>query len=227
MKRLAGYVLCFIGLCAVFTTCYYISFQRALNHYNEKAVERDNQLLKSLEEYKKQEQLLYSSEQGAVATPEPESSYTSKEQDIIKPGTKYILETYQLKDNSLVREELAPTADLIGLTRSEVIIKLSDYMKEMPISEEMDGLYGYELLSFSPKEVVIRKSYNSEMHKFQYYVAVRDGKVIVYYSDRKTVYDQTEIEAVNLPEKDRNELMKGIEVRTRDELYSLLESYSS
>ncbi|ABX42967.1 BofC C-terminal domain-containing protein [Lachnoclostridium phytofermentans] len=226
MKRLVGYFLCFVGLCAFFTTCYYISFRRALSHFNEKAVERDHQLLQSLEEYKKQELLLYNQKQVQV-TPEPDVSTTSNEQDIILPSTKYILETYQLKDNSLVREELAPTADLIGLTRREIILKLSDYMKEIPISEEMDGLYGYELLTFSPKEFVIRKSYNADMHKFQYYVAVRDGKVIVYYSDRKTVYEQTEIDAVNLPENDRNELMKGIEVRTRDELYSLLESYSS
>lgn len=197
-----------------------------MSHFNEKAVERDHQLLQSLEEYKKQELLLYNQKQVQV-TPEPDVSTTSNEQDIILPSTKYILETYQLKDNSLVREELAPTADLIGLTRREIILKLSDYMKEIPISEEMDGLYGYELLTFSPKEFVIRKSYNADMHKFQYYVAVRDGKVIVYYSDRKTVYEQTEIDAVNLPENDRNELMKGIEVRTRDELYSLLESYSS
>ena len=227
MKRVVGYFLCFVGLCAVFTACYYISFRRALNHYNDKAVERDHQILKSLEEYKKQEILLYSNQQQIQVTPEPETSTTSKDQDIILPNTKYILETYQLKDNSLVREELVPTADLIGLTRNEIILKLSEYMKEIPISEEMDGLYGYELLSFSPKEIVIRKSYNADMHKFQYYVAVRDGKVIVYYSDRKTVYDQTEIDAINLPEKDRNDLMKGIEVRTRDELYSLLESYSS
>ncbi|HCL03704.1 MAG TPA: hypothetical protein DHW61_15085 [Lachnoclostridium phytofermentans] len=226
MKRLVGYFLGFVGLCAFFTTCYYISFQRALSHFNEKAVERDHQLLKSLEEYKKQELLLYNQQQVQV-TPEPEVSTASHEQDIILPSTIYVLETYQLKDNNLVREELAPTADLIGLTRREIILKLSDYMKEIPISEEMEGLYGYELLSFSPKEVVIRKSYNAEMHKFQYYIAVRDGKVIVYYSDRKTVYEQTEIDAVNLPEKDRNELMKGIDVRTRDELYSLLESYSS
>jgi hypothetical protein len=226
MKRLVGYFLCFVGLCAFFTTCYYISFQRALSHFNDKAVERDHQLMQSLEEYKKQELLLYNQQQVKV-TPEPEVSTASNEQDIILPSTKYILECYQLKDNSLVREELAPTADLIGLTRRELILKLSDYMKEIPISEEMDGLYGYELLSFSPKEVVIRKSYNADIHKFQYYVAVRDGKVIVYYSDRKTVYEQTEIDAISLPEKDRNELMKGIEVRTRDELYSLLESYSS
>lgn len=226
MKRLVGYFLCFVALCAFFTTCYYISFQRALSHFNEKAVERDHQLLQSLEEYKKQELLLYNQQQVQV-TPEPEVSTTSNEQDIILPGTKYILETYQQKGNTLVREELAPTADLIGLTRRDLILKLSDYMKEIPISEEMEGLYGYELLSFSPKEVVIRKSYNADLHKFQYYVAVRDGKVIVYYSDRKTVYEQTEIDAISLPEKDRNELMKGIEVKTRDELYSLLESYSS
>ncbi len=227
MKRVVGYLICFVGLCAVFTACYYISFRRALNHYNEKAVERDHQLLKSLEEYKKQEQILYSNQQQVQVTPQPEALTTSKEQDIVLPNTKYILETYQLKENSLVREELAPTADLIGLTRSEIILKLSDYMKEIPISEEMDGLYGYELLSFSQKEIVIRKSYNADMHKFRYYVAVRDGKVIIYYSDRKTVYYQTEIDAINLPEKDRNELMQGIEVRTSDELYSLLESYSS
>ena len=83
------------------------------------------------------------------------------------------------------------------------------------------------MLQFSKKEIVIRKSYNEDIVTFRYYVAVKDGKVIVYYSDLSTIYEYTTIEVMDLPESDRNELMEGVYVKTDDELYSLLESYSS
>jgi hypothetical protein len=58
-------------------------------------------------------------------------------------------------------------------------------------------------------------------------VVVKDGYVVVYNSDLKSVYSYTHIEAKNLPEEDRIALSMGIYVNNLDELYALLESYSS
>lgn len=58
-------------------------------------------------------------------------------------------------------------------------------------------------------------------------MVVEDGKIVVYYSDLKTVYEYTDIEALYLPENTRNDLMKGIYIKDEDELFTLLESFSS
>lgn len=221
MKRWVGYAICVLGLCAFFTTCYYISFKNALNKFNENAVERDSKILKSFEEYQKQAQLLDLKEnQDSVLTD------TSKE-DVIHSLTKYYLETYYLKDNKLTREELNPTSELIGMTRNEVIKYLANYMVDPPLSEVNKGLYAYDLLQFSEKEIVIRKSYNEDLVAYRYYIAVKEGKIIVYHSDLSTIYEYTSISVFDLPEDERAELMQGIYVKTEEELFSLLESYSS
>lgn len=225
MKRLAAYAICVAGLCAFFTTCYYISFKHALNQFNESAVERDSNILESFEEYQKQAQLFYpdtsTKDQEAIVDVD-----TSRE-DVITPNTRYYLETYNVKNNELLREELNPTSDLVGLNRSEVIELLADYMDNIPLSEKNQGLYAYDLLQFSTREIVVRKSYNEDLVTYRYYVAVKEGKVIIYYSDLKTIYEDTNIEVLELEEKDRNELMHGIYIKTEEELFSLLESYSS
>lgn len=222
MKRLAIYAICIAGLCAFFTTCYYISFKNALNRYNENSVERDSILMKSFEEYQKQQQLLHANNSKNDVV----NVDTSRE-DAISPNTRYYLETYYVNKNELTREELNPTGDFIGLKRNEVIQKLANYMENMPLSEKNKGLYAYDLLQFSSKEIVIRKSYNEDIVTYRYYLAVKEGKVIVYYSDLKTVYEYTNINLIDLEEKDRNDLMHGIYVKTEEELFSLLESYSS
>jgi hypothetical protein len=56
-------------------------------------------------------------------------------------------------------------------------------------------------------------------------VVVKDGYVVVYNSDLKSVYSYTHILAEDLPEEDRIALSRGIYVNSLDELYSLLESY--
>lgn len=62
---------------------------------------------------------------------------------------------------------------------------------------------------------------------FRYYLIVVDGEVVVYYGDKKTVYEYTGIETKNLSKDDRKILKQGLEVKDDEELYSILENYSS
>ncbi|MDD5933984.1 MAG: BofC C-terminal domain-containing protein [Clostridiales bacterium] len=224
MKRWIGYAVCILGLCAFFTTCYYISFRNALNKFNEGAIERDSKILESFEEYQKQATLL---KQGNVDNTTNEIRVDAVKEEVIEPTTKYFLEIYNVKTNQLTREEFNPTSELIGMNRSEVIQYLANYMLNMPLHEKNQGLYAYDLLQFSKREVVIRKSYNEDIVTFRYYLAVKDGKVIIYYSDLTTIYEYTTINVADLPEADREDLMHGVYVKTDDELFALLESYSS
>lgn len=147
--------------------------------------------------------------------------------DVVQAGAKLRIENYRLPDNELIVEEKNVTADFAGLTRTEIIQQLSDYMQNIPVAEYEKGLFAYELVKFSSDELVLRKSYNQDLVDFKYYIAVKDGYVIVYYSDLKTVYEYTKIVAIDLPESERNRLMQGIKIKTNEELYELLESYSS
>lgn len=201
----------------MFSTCYYLSYLNALNEFNNKAIEHKSKL--------------YSLNQKITPTEGVSQNNSSvpviQTEATVKPSTKYTLETYDLKTNTTQKQELNPPAALVGLTREQVVEYLATYMQDMPLSEYNKGLIGYELISFSEEEIVIKKTYNKDFVPSMFYVAIKDGKVIVYNSDQKSVFKYTEIEAKNLPEEDRIALIRGIYVNSEDELYSLLESYSS
>lgn len=217
LKKAILYLVSFLAICVMFSTCYYLSYLNALNEFNNKAIEHKSKL--------------YSLNQKITPTEAVSQNNSSvpviQTEATVKPSTKYTLETYDLKTNTTQKQELNPPAALVGLTREQVVEYLATYMQDMPLSEYNKGLIGYELISFSEEEIVIKKTYNKDFVPSMFYVAIKDGKVIVYNSDQKSVFKYTEIEAKNLPEEDRIALIRGIYVNSEDELYSLLESYSS
>jgi hypothetical protein len=202
----------------MFCACYYLSYKRALTEFNKSAVERNEKFT----------QLVQNPDPTPlVAANNTESESVDKTSDVVLPTTVYVLETYDMKTDTLDTKELNPPGYLVGLTRDEIIQYLADYMRDMTLSEYNKGLISYELLSFSPERVVIRKSYNEDFVPYRYYVVVKSGYVVVYNSDLKSVYKYTHIEAKGLPEEDRIALSQGIYVNSLYELYALLESYSS
>ena len=60
-----------------------------------------------------------------------------------------------------------------------------------------------------------------------FYLTELNGFVAVYKSDKKTIYEYTNIEVENLPEDVRNEIKNGKEIRSVEKLYGFLENYSS
>lgn len=220
LKKAYVYLLSFAGLAVMFCGCYYLSYKLALKDFNKHAVERSRDLA-----------------QMEVQTPQPTQAPASDnnqskpvnvtDSEVVLPTTTYVLETYNIKTNDLESQDQNPPGYLVGLTREEVINYFNDYMSDMTLSEYNKGLVSCELLSFSSDRVVIRKSYNEDVRLYRFYIVVENGYVVVYNSDLKSVYRYTHIEAKDLPEKDRIDLSKGIYVDSLEELYSLLESYSS
>ncbi|ROR29320.1 BofC-like protein [Mobilisporobacter senegalensis] len=215
MKMKKAYII-ITSLCAIiilFSGSYYLSYKAALEQFNNNATQKDSQLVKTVEENKLENQEEVMEVDYVVET--------------VKPNTKYTLETYNVKENSFSKEILGTPDFLIGLTREEIITYLSNYMKDVPIEEFEKGLISYELVSFSSKEVVLRKTYNSDNIKYKYYLVVLDGYITVYYSDKKTVYEYTDIELTNLSEEEQNKLVDGYYVKDQEELYGILEGYTS
>jgi hypothetical protein len=195
-----------------------MSYLHALNDFNQKAIEQKDQLL-----------TLTKKEEPTPAVTENVDNSVSviQTEDTVLPNTKYTLEIYDMKSNTTEIQELNPPAALVGLTREEIMQYITEYMSDMPLSEYNKGLISYELVSFSTDEIKMKKSYNEDFVPFRFYVVVKDGYVVIYNSDLKSVYSYTHILAKDLPEEDRLALSQGIYVNSLDELYALLESYSS
>lgn len=217
--RKAGiYIGCLLGLAFMFSFCYYFSYDRALNEFNSRSVEQNHELISYLQDLTSED---------AKASVKDSTQTSSSTEARVMPDTVYKLETYDITTNTTTTELLNPPGKFIGLSRDELISLLAEEMQDMSLSEYHKGLVSYVLISFSDKEIVLRKSYNPELIQFKYYLAIYDGEVIVYYSDKKTVYENTGIEANCLSEKAQSELSIGKFVKDEAELYSLLESYSS
>lgn len=236
LKKAYIFILSFLALSLFFSACYYLSYQHALRQFNKRAVERSEEFA-ALQDIlsptpavtaQNSESTGNNSTNNNVNTETGESVAAGVQPEpVILPSTKLILEIYDRKNGTLERTEQSPPGDLVGLTRKEVEEYLDEYMRDLTLSEYNKGLLSYELLSFSDKEVTLRKSYDADMVPYRFYVVVKNGYVVVYNSDLKSVYEYTHIEAKNLSEEDRTALSQGIYVDNIDDLYALLESFTS
>ena len=98
-------------------------------------------------------------------------------------------------------------------------------MNNKPTEEMEKGLINIEIVSFSSEKVVINKIYDEST--VVYFITENDGFIKVYYSDKKTLYENTGILVKDLPAIEKKNLQAGMFVSDKDELISILEGYSS
>lgn len=218
-KKVYIYLMSFIGLTVMFSVSYYLSYRHALYEFNRNSILRNSK-------YADLEKDINIEPEYTTELIESQTTTTVNSLTVL-PSTTYKLELYDKATDNVETKQQNPPADIVGLTREEIIEYTEKYMEDMTLSEYNKGLFAYELLSFSEDEVVMRKSYDVSSIPFRFYVVVKNGFVIVYNSDLKSVHSYTGIEAAKLPESDRVQLSKGIYINTLDELYGLLESYTS
>lgn len=200
MKKIVFYIFSFLLVAGTMSATYYYSYQRASEH----ARERTN-----------------------IIEAEQVEEADTRKQDIVWPETECVLEIYDKGTGQRVKGTLSDREELLGRNRDEVVEYLAAYMEELPIEEFQKGLLSYELLSFSANKLVLQKTYDSNQVSYEYYMAVFDNEVVVYYSDKKTVFEYTGISTENLPETELRKLNYGIYVKDQEELYGILENYSS
>lgn len=145
----------------------------------------------------------------------------------VTPETQYVLEIYDRDKDHLSTYERNVPAYLVGLNREGVEQYIQGYLADVPLDEFQMGLLSYEVVSFSQDKVVLRKVYDQATVPYQYYLVVERGYLVVYYADKKTVYEYTGIEAKNLPEEEQIRLAYGVFLKDQKELYGLLQGYSS
>lgn len=252
MKKFALYTSAFAVLCVMFTSFYYFSYKSALKKFNEQAVKQDSgtftgaagtadvtvpaaadgegskvDLAGETQNGGNGEEPLLSADGTDVPDGKDAVAADTLKKDKVMPYTAYIIETYNVATDSYTTETLRPPAELVGLTREDVEDYLKEYVDQMPLSEYEEGLASMELTEFSRKQVTVRKIYNSALVPYKYYLVVRDGYVVVYYSDKKTVFEYTHIRADELSVEDQAALSEGIGVEDAGILYGILEGYSS
>lgn len=239
LKKTAIYFLTFSAIACMFTACYYFSYKQALKDFNENATHSNSNLIKELAkqgyltniakdtEDTNSNNNTASENSDGDGVQESGAQETSAVTDTVLPTTGYTLQTYDMKAGSISEEELPTPSYLIGLTRDEVMGYLKDYLTDIPLNEFEKGLVSFELISFSTEGVVLRKTYNPDSVEYKYFLKAVNGYIVAYYGDQKTVYDYTGVSVENLPLEDRLQLENGISVKDLDELYAVLENYSS
>lgn len=223
MKKIIYTSLLFAGISALFGLCYYLSFKNALLHYNREAVEQNNELLNEiLQSSGKSEQLLQQ-----MLNENTKAVQAAASQETLRATASYFLETYYLQSQTEEREQLALPGFMVGLDRKELAAYVEGYLESMPVNEYLEGLVSYEIVSFSADKVVLKKTYNETKVENQFYICQRGDFIVVYYSDLRTVYEYTEIRIDSLAEEVQQVLKEGFYVRDAQELYSILEGYTS
>ena len=79
----------------------------------------------------------------------------------------------------------------------------------------------------SAKKQVVVEAKGKAVEDDGYYLAEKNGYVVVYLSDKKTVYEYTDILFRDLPEELQAEIETGKLVENTELLYGFLENYSS
>lgn len=226
MNRIYVYIGSIFSLIAVFTLIYYFSYQSAYKKLEQEQLAALEQTEENVQQ--NQETAGDSDNNGdtQAAGKSAVSVDTVKEQ-VVTGKTKCIMERYNDKGSLIETQTIAVPSELIGCTREEVVEYVTEYMQDLPLEEYLDGLVSYEVVSFSKDRICLRKTYDDDAVEFRYYIVAKNDEVVVYYSDKKTVYEYTGIPVSNLTSEDQTELSYGILVTDDEELYGILENYSS
>lgn len=141
--------------------------------------------------------------------------------------TIYQIENYDAVKEQTTTEYVTLPEDLVGYTREEVDEYFKKYMDNLPVEEFLNGLQSIGVSNFSDERLVVHKVYDSSKVEYRYYIIAVDGEVVVYYGDKKTIYEYTGIATDTLSAEEQSALKQGVEIEDEDALFGVLENYSS
>ena len=113
---------------------------------------------------------------------------------------------------------------LIGCSRKEVEDEIRHYQDAPPLTELQQGLLRMELVSFSPQQIVVSKTYRKLQQAETFFLQIEENRVIVYEEDSRVLYLQTAIDARTLPSGVRRQILNGWHGVSKAELEKFLVS---
>ena len=228
MSRKISYVWIALGIVLVIIVGDFISYHMVLNKMDSMQTDYE-QRVSELVEVDVTKQLENKAEEVVerIVENNTDSVTASTGEEALNVNTVYQIQRYDVqKDTTATDYETLPQ-DLVGFTREQADGYFKDYMNRLPVEEYLDGLQSIGIVSFSAERLVVKRIYDNSKVEYRFYLIAVDGEVVVYYGDKKTVYEYTGIETKNLSKEERTMLKKGLEVKDEEELYGILENYSS
>ena len=228
MSRKISYVWIALGIVLAIIVGDFISYHMVLNKMDSMQTDYE-QRVSELVEVDVTKQLENKAEEVVerIVENNTDSVTASTGEEALNVNTVYQIQRYDVqKDTTATDYETLPQ-DLVGLTREQADGYFKDYMNRLPVEEYLDGLQSIGIVSFSAERLVVKRIYDNSKVEYRFYLIAVDGEVVVYYGDKKTVYEYTGIETKNLSKEERTMLKKGLEVKDEEELYGILENYSS
>jgi hypothetical protein len=228
MSRKISYVWIALGIVLAIIVGDFISYHMVLNKMDSMQTDYE-QRVSELVEVDVTKQLENKAEEVVerIVENNTDSVTASTGEEALSVNTVYQIQRYDVqKDTTATDYETLPQ-DLVGFTREQADGYFKDYMNRLPVEEYLDGLQSIGIVSFSAERLVVKRIYDNSKVEYRFYLIAVDGEVVVYYGDKKTVYEYTGIETKNLSKEERTMLKKGLEVKDEEELYGILENYSS
>lgn len=202
-----AYILSFFVLAAFFACLYYAGYYYATN-----SLDSDNLITK---------------EKAHNSNPSINISQITNVSDtnsqVIKKDIEYIEECYNTDTGEMTKNNTSVPVDFIGLTRDELIDYLTTY-KENTVDKT---LLNIQLVSFSEKSLVIRKTVCNISQLYSYFIKCEENIIKIYNTNKDTLLIDTGINIENFDERYKEELEIGFYVETIHDLYNYLESVTS
>lgn len=165
-------------------------------------------------------------ELAAVIENQPKIEVSVSEEPVVTANTQYILQEYNVHSEQLEETEVSAPDKYIGLDREKLVEEIESYNQNPSLTDLEKGFTYMELVYFSGKKIVVRKSYEPE--EDQGFFLLNENHYVVVYNQKLTeVYMDTDILVEDLPQKLQEEIINMKFVEDEGELYNFLESYSS
>ena len=162
----------------------------------------------------------------AVIENQPKIEVSVSEEPVVTANTQYILQEYNVSSEQLEETEVSAPDKYIGLDREKLVEEIESYNQNPSLTDLEKGFTYMELVSFSGKKIVVRKSYEPE--EDQGFFLLNENHYVVVYNQKLTeVYMDTDILVEDLPQKLQEEIINMKFVEDEGELYNFLESFSS
>ncbi len=224
MNKTVKYICSILAAITVFTLGNYICYRSAMKHFVNMQNEASAKLSEQMQGYVSEK---VDSRYNELVKKNNSISTGTKKSAVVDIQTVYQIENYDSVKGTTATDYKTIPEEMVGMKRSQVDEYCKKYIANMPTDEYLAGLQSMGVTEFSENKLIVRKVYDSSKIKYRYYIIAVEGEVVVYYGDKKTVYEYTGIRTSSLNSSEKRKLKKGIEVKDEDELFGILENYSS
>lgn len=149
------------------------------------------------------------------------------DEPVVTADTQYIVQEYDMGDTTVQENEVKAPDKFIGLDRERLAEEINNYNQNPSLTDLEKGFRYMELVSFSDKKVVVKKSYELPKEDKGFFFMNENHYVVVYDQSLSEVYMNTDILVEDLSAELQEEIIQMKYVENEKELFNFLESYSS